>query len=1118
MYFIEKKTKIRMGQVTAKFVLLSSLLAGVTTLPLCSGYVYAQTSKGIVSGVIRDASGAVIANVDIKVTAEATGETRATTSNGNGEYRMDALGPGLYTIHIEAPGFSAQTVEHLNVQPSVVTSFNAKLEVGSAVSTVNVEANTNLINTENAQLATTIGGNQLKNLPIFSLNPIELAYAAPGVQLVDQGGLSNGVTIQVNGSRPRANNFLIDGQDINDPGIAGQALQPQIPDMYQSVTVITNSATAEYGGSGGGIVNLITKGGTNKFHGSGWELYSGSGLNALDGQLRQGSHAHDAKARFNQHQFGFTVGGPIIKDKLFAFGGVQWSRIYGNETASVNQLPDANGVAVLQSLSSQYPNAALLLSLIDNGNYLSTFRYYANQGTTAVDLGNGRPALTLGQFQRPPAPESSPDTQWTYRVDWNPRPADTIYIRYLHDRTSLSPDFFTNSTALPGFDTVQGGTSEQFGATWTHVFNSKILNEFRASELRTNYSFDFATDTAANRLAHTPTITFGSEANNGFPSIGAPNGYPQGNKQDVYQFQDTLSWTHGRQTLRVGADVGREILIDLIPFNFYGFITFNNGGGYTDLGNFIDNYLGPSGSATINIGSNRVDPHSYNQAYFGQDDIKLSPEVTLNLGVRYEYRANPENSVPYPAIDPNNPYQPINTLIRVNEDYNNIAARLGLAYSPQNAGIFGNGKMVYHAGFGIFYDPVFTNIVDNSQASAPNIASPLATSTTGRGLGNATGLIPTLTPTVDPFSTVTSVANNLVNPQSYQWNFGFERQLPANIKWTANYVGVRGEKLFANQQYNYFGSSALNGGDPTQRLDPNRGVINARGNFADSMYHGVTTSVSHDFTHGLFVNASYTYSKSLDDGSEVFTLFNQSTSYSANLAPGGRAGEWGPSAYDHRHYFAVQYVYAIPGLNYDRVLSLITKNWTVSGDTTFQAGPPGTWSLSGIDTNGDGSSANDRPLLSNPRAPYSSVGIDGAYLGPDAVTGDRPVAGTYYDLATNNTQNTLLPVNPTSVHFLIPTYSGNVRRDSFRQPGVQYWNLALQKDIPAPFTHLEGASFQLRMEAQDVGNHNNIEPLDINLLQVGTPSFMNASIARSNSNNGSLAQGRVVRLWAKFNF
>ena len=300
----------------AAAVLFAASLTLVGACPIAfTPMAHAQTSKGILAGAIRDSSGAVVPHAKIHVQNEATSESRDVESNESGEYRIDALAPGSYSIRVESPGFKPTTVEKLDVKPSVVTSFDASLQAGSETTTVNVTANTNLINTENAQQATSISTTEIKNVPIFSLNPIELVKTAPGVQLVDQGNFSNGVSIQVNGSRPRANSFLIDGQDINDPGIAGQAIQPAIPDMYQNVTVITNSATAEYGGAGGGIVNLITKGGTNQFHGTAWELYSGSGVNALDGQQRQLPHTHGLKSRFNEHQYGFTLGGPIRSEE-----------------------------------------------------------------------------------------------------------------------------------------------------------------------------------------------------------------------------------------------------------------------------------------------------------------------------------------------------------------------------------------------------------------------------------------------------------------------------------------------------------------------------------------------------------------------------------------------------------------------------------------------------------------------------------------------------------------------------------------------------------------------------------------------------------------------------------
>jgi outer membrane receptor protein involved in Fe transport len=1083
------------------FILFSFIvLSGLTSR--------AQTSKGAIVGVVRDQSDAAIAKANVTVTNEQTGETRTVISNDRGEYQIEAIGSGLYTLKAESAGFATQNVTHLKVNPSVSTSFDLVLAVARENTSVTVQANTNTINTDNGELSGTIDSSELRNLPIFTLNPVELATTIPGVQIVMNGGLSNGVNLAINGARPRANNYLIDGADINDTTINGQAIQPNIPDMYASETVLTNSYTAEYGRGGGGIVNLITAGGTNLYHGTVWDLYSGSGLNAFDGQTRQFMPTHADRARFNQHQIGFTAGGPVFKNKLFAFGATQWSRLYGKEQPGVITLPDAGGYATLRSINTA--NSQLLQQFLGGGAYLNTFLTKSNgptstQAVNPADCPGGNPCnVTFAKFSRPAPQELSPDTQWTFRIDYLPRSQDSINFRYLHDRSTLTPDFFNEPFQFPGFDTQQGGPSELATGAWTHVFTQNLLNEFRVSMTRISFFFDLTPEALANPLAQIPTISIGGIS--GLVPIGAIESEPQGRAFDLYQFQDTVSYTHGIQTWRIGFDVAQQIEKDVVPFNIYGTLGFNTGGGFTALGNFLDNYLGPSGAAAISSGTQRVDPHAFRQAYFAELDLKLLADLTVNLGLRYEYQHNPENALKYPALNPNDPFAPIDTIFKVAEDENNFGPRIGLAYSPHTGNSFFNdGKIVYHAGWGIFYDILFTNIVQNSAEGAPNVFSGTLTSTQGRGLANATSLIPSIEPVLSPFSTEVSVTNNLVNPLTQQWNIGFERQLPANIKWTLNYVGSRGEKLFANQQYNYFQDFS-----PT-RLNPDRGAILARGNFADSIYHSLQTEVSHDFSHGFLVRGTWTYGKLLDDGDEVFNIFNQPTGYAANLAPGGRAGEWGNSGYDHRNYLSIAYIWALPGAHssnsgMDVFLSAATRHWTVSGITQFQSGPYTTWNFAGIDSNGDGSSFNDRPIQMNAKASYNAVGIDTIYV-------DGSTPGKYYDLYQLDTTAAEVLVDPRQQHFLIPYgRSGNVRRDSYPNPGTQLWNLALQKNIPV---HLPGAfesaAFQLRCEAQDVGNHNNVGPLDLNLLDVGTSTYLSKSTARDQD-------FRSLRFWVKFTF
>jgi len=1082
---------------------------------------FAQTSKGILSGTVRDSQGAAVSGATVAVTNQETGENRTVKSESLGAYRIDAISPGNYTVHVEMTGFQGFEAKNVIVRPSVVTSYDPTLQVGQLSETVEVSADAAQLNTENGSLSNSISSVEMTKVPIFSLNPIELATTVAGVQVVRDNDFSNGMSIQVSGSRPRANNFLIDGQEINDTSIGGQAVQPQLPYMFQDTVVYTHNPPAEYGRASGGVVNLITKSGTNQFHGTVWELYTGSGLNALDGQNR-GAFFPGTKTRFNQHQYGFVVGGPIIKNKLFAFGGAQWTRFYGKEETASFVYPDANGVSLLKQIAGSggttAQQATALLGYLNNGAYLDTYGPGAGGGATAR-LGAACPtsapncSITTAGFKRPKPDSQQPDTQWNYRIDFTPRTSDTFFFRYLHDRTSLTPDLFANPNADIGFDTFQGGPSETGQGGWTHVFTSNLLNEFRVAETRINAQFDATDATKANPLFTAPQLTIGDEGNGGLTPVGfAANSYPQGRIEELYQFQDTVSYTVHRQTFRFGADVGRQLNIIQVPQNTPGSANFATGGtGVSALGNYLLNQTGPSGFVSRSFGPTRFDPHVWRIGGFGQDDIKLTPDLTVNIGARYDYFSPLENSLPYPAIDPNNPYGPIDTRYTVKADKNNFSPRVGFSYQPR--GGFLSDKTVIRGGFGVFFDSDFTNIAYNSATSAPNSFSNTLLTPTGNGVANATtGAIESITPELTQQGSVLSVVNNLHTPYTYEYNLGVERTLPGQLIGSATFVGSRGVKLFANQQFNYFNT------DTGDRLDPDRGAISARGNFAGSNYTGLETSLERKFTHGLFFRGTYTYSKALDNASEIFAGTVDSTSYTADLSPGGFRQDWANSGYDHRHFASIVYVWSPTGFRAnnrgaDAMLSIFTRGWTISGIEQFQSGSYGGFQINGIDTNGDGSAGNDRPIVGNPRAPLDKIGIDGVYL-TDA-DGNPGTPGVYYDLAANNTTNALVPVNRSDMHFIVQNgqqfLHQEIGRNSFQNPGAQTHNIALEKAFKLPLHFSENARLTLRSEIQDLPNHNNIGKLDLNVLGVGGDSYMNHLNARD-------VQGRQIKLWAKFDF
>jgi outer membrane receptor protein involved in Fe transport len=1096
----------------------AAITAAVMTLGAGAGL--AQTSLGILAGVARDQTGAVVPHATVQIINQQNGQKRMAVTQNDGAYRFDSISTGRYTVEVTSTGFQKSVVKDVEVVSTAVTSYDVKLAVGQTSTEVEVEANQGTLDTENGTLTGVVGATEIGKLPIISLSPFELATTVPGVQMVSNGGgFSNGINIQVNGARPRANNFLLDGQEINDVSIGGQAFQPNIPDSYDSLNVITNSASAEYGRAGGAVVNLVTKAGTNTYHGTVFERYTGSGLNSVPGGYRGSPFV---KTRYDQHNYGFTAGGPIIKDKLFAFGALQLSRYYGSETPGVNLLPDAAGYATLQTISgTPMAQVAILDQYLNNGSYLNTDLSYtpvdATGAATTYQLNVGAlpgcPAggcqVSFAGFQRPSVHENNPDTQWEYRVDYHPRDKDSVGFRYLHDRSSLTPDFFNNPNALAGFDTDQGGPAELGEGFWTHIFSPTLENEFRVGETRIAYLFSPTAETSANPLNALPSLSFSSLQTGttagtlSFPTLGPNQNFPQGRREDLYQFQDTVGWTKGRQSFRIGADIGRQIEIDIVSQNAIGTEAFVKGGsGVSSLGNFLLDQTGPSGTVTKTFGPTRDDAHDYRNGAFIQDDVKFSSDLTMNFGFRWDYLSDPENSLKYPGIDPNNVFAPINTVVRIKPDYSDFSPRFGFAYAP-HSGIFRDGKTVVRGGFGIFYDSTFSNILVNSTQSSPNSVAFDDEVTTGNGIANPAADLASAVAVLSPLSSVESEVSNFRNPITYQYNLGVERELPGENVLAIRYIGDRGDKLYANQQYNYFANGA--------RLNPNRGAIVARGNFAASEYNSAIVEFTHNFRHDFLVKANYVFSKDLDDGSEVFTTFSSPTSYSANLAPGGRGQDWGPSAYDHRQYFSVAYVWEPKGLRsgnkiLDGAEGVLTRRWTVAGVSQLQSGAYATFSTSGLDTNGDGSTANDRPIIGSYSAPLGTVGIDGTYVGG--------TPGTYYDLSQANTTGAVVPVNPGSVRFLVPYGPQNqflhqeLGRNSYQLPGTTTHNLSLEKGFGLSYLHFERGTLVFRAEGQNIFNHNDGNQPDTDTLDAGA-GFLAPSKQTTN---------RTLILWAKLQF
>ena len=837
--------------------------------------LHAQTSNGTIAGSVVDPTGAVVPKADVKAVGTQFGAVHETQADSAGTYRLESLQPGIYDVTIAVTGFAKLLVSDVTVSGSVTTTVNGKLQISATQETVEVNAPAaEIIDTQSGQLGGTISNQEVTQLPYSSLNPAELALTLPGVHDTPQGQgavntyLTNGFAFSVNGTRPRANNFLVDGQDDNDYGITGQAYQPTNVGDIQEVTILTNAYSAEFGRGGGSVTNYIFKSGTNHFHGDLWEINRNSALAAIPAQ-DQVSNPITKNPYDNENTFGFDVGGPVKKDSLFFFGAAQWDRESQSVTGPLFKLPTAAGIATLKTLLPN-PNISLFLSSI--GNLVSP----GTSGLQNVDLGLGGETVQIGYFQVLNVPTYSNAVDWNVRVDWRDGNNDTVTWSYIRDSQTLTPDNFANPNALPNFQTQQGGPSQIFRFQWVHTISPRMVNELRFSYTNIDFTFGLTPATAANPLSTTPWIEFGSDIN--FPSIGIDSNFPQGRAHKTFQVQDGLTSSFGRHTMKLGADITVLRVHDILPLNTRGTVEYSFGGtcgGVTcsSLANFIANYTGKSpGTVSKGFGNPNLNTSTIMYAPYIEDTWRIKDNLTLDLGLRYEYWGALANALQYPALNlnigfgvPGGVFPDLYSARQV-PDKKNFAPRVGLAYTPHlGRFLLGENKTVFRAGYGIFYDGLFSNIVDNSDESQPNTLGGSIPAPTGRGVivSGPLGFPSITSTTANPMLTIDTMASNLHNPMTQQWNANIQRELPLGLVMTLAYVGTRGEHLFANQDFNPQVNYSF--------TNPNFGEIAVRNNAGDSRYDSGQVEVERKISSALFLRASYTYSKFMDDASEIFT-------------------------------------------------------------------------------------------------------------------------------------------------------------------------------------------------------------------------------------------------------
>lgn len=1144
--------------------LASLLTVPLLMLALATG-VAAQTSRGTVSGIVTDPQGANVAGANVTLLNTGTNTTRTTTTNDEGFYRFDAVDLGNYTVTISATGFGELIKTNVIVNAGQTSTIDAQLAVGAQSITVDVTAEAGAaLQTEAPVRGGNISGRQITELPVGSRNPVGFALTLPGVT-TNRTGVGIG-TFVVNGARGRSNNFLIDGVENNDISVAGQGFQINNPDAVAEVSVQTSNYDAEFGRAGGGVINVITRAGTNDYHGTVTAFLDSSRDDAITSSgardpavLQRGyplfsiNTIYAATLGGPLHLPRFGEGGPSLyrgEDRNFFFAAYQFQRERSN--TSVNLVtPTAAGRATLRSLFPAGTNANVDFLLNNTSQTIGTNNPFflalgvapGTSGTSSINCpapANNRPCIEFATFVRP-VPIVYDEHEFQLRTDHKISESDQLSFRFLRE-TQVQPGASLN---FPGFDGDYTAQFYNFLIAETHVFSPSWTNEVRLSYNRIKYLFPIAD--ASGPAGSTPNRTVTSIS---LPQ--AASNFPQGRTANNYVIQDTLTHVRGNHTFRGGIDYLRQISTQLAPNNQRGSLAYSASSGYTSFANFVDDFGGSGGSAARDFGEPVYFPSLHRIALFFQDRWKATPDLTLTLGLRYENFGTPFNTLRTPAftglfnVDPVTRTGPFAQPNKVQSDNNNFAPTFGIAWAPSYTDgflgtMFGEKRTVIRAGYQIGYDSFFNNIASNAAASSPNVISTSTPSIVASGFPRGVPAFSTRFPTVptpaSPLSGQTLIAPDLVNPYYQRWSLGMQRELPYQLVVDVSYVGSSGSKLYINEDFNpLLVNPALRRGTPSNypacnpgqnvtaaqataqfpagtlcplsgRFDNLQGGRTVRTNGGHSSYHSGQLEVRRRFANNFTLNGSYTWSKLLSNADEVFGtgVGSASSFFALPSLFGGDRFEKAVSQNDRTHRAVFSYVYEIPLFREQRGFAgRVLGGFQISGVTSFESGTPFTV-FNNFDSDGIGG-GNERPTFN----PSGQAGVRAVPVvdSTGAITGYvNPDAGN-------------APIDPSTARYIVnPVYNpalansiprfGSTPRNSERSGGINNWDMSIQKNTRIT----ENTRFEARVEFFNVWNHPQFNQISTSSAGTGIARrFLNPDTV------GTTGGGRTVRYQVKFVF
>ncbi len=920
-----------------------------------------QTTAGSIVGTVRDESGAEVAAAALTIANLATGVEQRTSTNSAGLYKFPNVPVGRYSVRVELLGFQTQVRREVEVALATAVVVDFSIKVGQLAESIDVSGVGETLS-PSGQLDARIENVRVQELPMQGRDAQSLVLLAPGVTPTGAGvsgsgvnlvgGSSNnfgqvGTSFSSNGSRARSNNYQIDGIDDNDPARSG-GRQAVIQDAVQELVLIQNNFSAEYGRTTGAIVNLITKSGTNEFRGSAFWFRRDEGLNSLN-NLDRATQAADPsfeKPPFDANQLGGSVGGPIRRNRTFFFAAYQRQKIDSLAGTSRIFTPTAAGMEALRGQVAAGQASPATVALLERHVPVAP----AAARTSPVN-GQAIPVgpVTLNSLF------AQEDDNFTFSIDHALGPKDQLRARLNFDRNQAQVP-----GALPEFGGAFRGESLLFSLTETHGFSPTVFNELRFGISRSN-----------QRLSYD---LFGGLAEISVRELGFQIG-PQTNgdkidKNTNLQLVDNLSLTRGRHFLKLGVDVRRIKTDEFALFRQRGQYVFNT------FQDFVTNTMRP-GNAVRTFGPGLYEGRTTALYAFIQDDFKVSPSLTLNLGLRYEIQTIPGDGY----------YQGLNAEVqspafrfgKVKPDTNNLGPRLGFSWRPAR------GRTVLRGGFGISHD-VYSEIYAVLQLPPEFQQTVVATAVVQSFLPAGLQAPPLpATPEQRRARNLGGIPTGLQFPQSKNWTIGIQRELASDLVAEARYVGTRGDNLPARLQRNspvviqplpQLGrplSPAEADALPVpptpnvRRPDPLSGLYTEIGGFSESTYHAAQVLLTKRYRRGYLFNAAYTFSRFRDTGSEPLATTFATPIFPQNFDDLG--ADWGPSLYDRPHRLVVSYVVDLP-IHKLGGPGWLSEGWRISGITSVQSGQPFT-ALNGVDSNGDNQSGNDRVSFNPGGAPGS---------------------------------------------------------------------------------------------------------------------------------------------------